>query len=247
MDLFNFFGVPKDYDEVINKLAFYNFCILTITLYLLDQDLTLGTKVLGKETINLFSKSGKLLSNDMGPLAPAIILSFITALILRVARWYDLLTDGFNIRFRFDINHVVIPLFKITRRSVTPAVYKKIKNKRREIMGAVFYRYASFNKPEIDDQLVSNARDYWYWFWVTLETSAIWLVLCLILFLTAILTGNDVYFNKAVSLAYCTITALLMLIPQAWRCVRTARRQITEVIKNVSRRKNIKDYFKNEI
>ena len=114
-------------------------------------------------------------------------------------------------------------------------------------MGEVFYKYASFNDPKIDAQLVSNARDYWYWFWVGLETSFIWLLLAVALFSSAFYFDNDSYMQKFVSLSYVLLPMLMSLPLLALRCVKSAGRQVKQVLVDTSRVRQIKGVFDREV
>ena len=109
---------------------FYNFLILLVTLYLLDRDSQIWHSILGEVNANSVADDGtKFLGKEWAPLIPACICAFFAALFFRIIRLHDLLSDVFSIRKRFDLVHILKPLFKGCGRRASQNSEKKFQKK----------------------------------------------------------------------------------------------------------------------
>ena len=90
-------------------------------------------------------------------------------------------------------------------------------------MYKVFYPYAGFKKPVIDEQLVSTATDNWGWFWVFLESSFIVIVTTIILIIQ-----NEINY---VLICTCVILVEMIFLLIQWSaCKRSAKRQVEAIL-----------------
>jgi hypothetical protein len=104
-------------------------------------------------------------------------------------------------------------------------------------MYAVFYSFAGFKNPVIDEQLVRTAADNWGWFWVLVESSFLIIV-------TAAILG---YMHKWNYFFGCLITLLIEFIFMLiyWlSCQKSGERQVRAIISDKSRKKSIVKYFR---
>lgn len=160
----NPFLTVKSYSEMLTKVATWTFFVsLAVTVVLRVRwpliDAGLGTlspqiPVAGVEL-------------PLGTLAPA----FVMALISRVVKLHDRLSDLLGIRRRFDRQEILLPLAAMSGAILTPTQVERIDAARNNLMGQIFYAYASSDpsKSKIDPHYVTMALDQWSWYWILLE------------------------------------------------------------------------------
>ncbi len=98
------------------------------------------------------------------------------ALLSRIVKLHDRISNVFRIRRTFDLNWILRPLAQKVGYPITGEAWRVIQASRRTAMQQTFYRYASFTAPKIDIQLVRSAADAWAWFWCCVEPPAIFLI-----------------------------------------------------------------------
>lgn len=103
----------------------------------------------------------------VGTLVPA----FAMALISRVAKLHDRLSDLTGIRRRFDRQEILLPLASASGAELTLDQLGRLDANRNNLMGQAFYRFVSSDssKSKIDTHYVTMALDQWSWYWVVLE------------------------------------------------------------------------------
>jgi len=116
-----------------------------------------------------------------------ILIPLLIAVMSRVFRLHDRISDFLGIRKRFDLKYILKPLAQGIGIPVSGPNWNRIEERRKTAMTRTFYRYASFQDPKIDLQLVRAAADRWAWFWCTVEPQVVLLVAGLIfMFLDAV-------------------------------------------------------------
>ncbi len=250
MDFFtmiNIFSVPKTYDETLNKLAFVNLLVLGVTFFLID----VHTGLFSQAVYSVFQMSIDRLSlqekSVFLTLFPAGVISFLFTLLFRFIRLHDCISDLFNIRSYFDIQLILKPLADASGIKINKKNLSKLEAKRRTIMGEVFYKYASFNNPQIDTQVVSNSRDHWYWFWIFLETSFIFTFLSFFMLGAAVINSRSDFFSCAEVLCGLSFLGGIFLWVSWRRCKSGAERQVAIIIADATRKGDIKVYLDSEI
>jgi hypothetical protein len=169
--LIPFFSVPKNYDEVLRRLAFLAlYEIYTITLALrANTRFDAFTK-----TIEAWGPIGKIvdLIPDHDVLNPAgFVVAAALAGLSYVFQFHDRISDIIGIRRRFDHDRILIPLAERVGASTTEDKKTKIANHRDDLMRAVFYRYTSSrsDKTLVDKHDIEHALGAWSWFWAFVE------------------------------------------------------------------------------
>jgi len=99
-----------------------------------------------------------------------VIPAFAIALISRIIKLHDRLSDAFRIRENFDLLEILVPLAGGVQVAVDSAMLSKVRQRRDSAMREMFFKYASSLTPQIDGQLVISALDKWTWFWILLES-----------------------------------------------------------------------------
>jgi hypothetical protein len=114
----------------------------------------------------------------LGTALPALIV----AILFRAVKMHDLLSDLFGIRRRFDLSSILMPLALGSGATLTPAQIKRMSKQRSDLMGTVFYKYASSTEDQsvIDRHAITMALDQWSWYWIVVEACAVMSVAALI-------------------------------------------------------------------
>jgi hypothetical protein len=165
----NPFAQPKNYNEMLTKIMTFTFVVSLVLVAVVAHNwptlwnllhpnwLTIGIDVLGLKNIP----------------AAYLIVAFLVSLVARVSKLHDRISDLFKIRERFDLNEILIPLAGGAGIPVDLVKRERLIKSRTQIMGDVFYRYASSTNPVIDGHLVWTALDKWSWFWICIEGTAV--------------------------------------------------------------------------
>jgi hypothetical protein len=100
-----------------------------------------------------------------------LVVSLAWAFLSRLVKLHDRVSDVLGLRRRFDVEHILKPMAQEAGVQLSPILETKLRRKRRDLMSAVFYKYASggTGKAVIDDHYVTMALDQWAWFWIVLE------------------------------------------------------------------------------
>lgn len=224
------FGQPADYSDMLQRI-FY----MTVASGFFCTILLAKASPTFQELINSISTQA-----DIGPIKNIkvlyVLIPFIIGAISRILKLHDRISDVFKIRLRFDTRFILFPLAQDAKIELTEDLKKKIKQNRVAVMYKVFYEYAGFKSPVIDEQLVRTAADNWGWFWVFVESS-------IIFFVTAVLL---VFLNKWYYVLFCICIILgemIFMIFQWSACKRCARRQIDAILSDCNRKDKIAAHF----
>lgn len=231
-----FFSTPKDYSEMLNKIAFFAFWGFLISLIILANNsvdiknflikLSLGYKI---------DKDGFCISISY------VFIALFLAIVERALKLHNIISDIFRIRAKFDYENILIPMAIKSGISLNSSRRKHIKQKRYELMRNVFYLYASSTEPKIDRHYINMALDNWCWYWILLEIRLMFIILCFVLlFLNA---------NKSYTLGLIIIVVLMTIISlkvssSAKKC---AKQEIDEILSDATRKSKVKGVFRNAL
>jgi hypothetical protein len=167
--LMNPFSQPKNYNEMLTKIMVFNFCVSLVFVAVVAHDwptlwnflhpswLTFNVDVLGLKNV---------------PTA-YLIVAFLISLAARISKLHDKVSDVFGIRGRFDLHEILTPLAGGVGIPVDFTLRERLIQRRNQIMGDIFYRYASSTDPAIDKHLIWKALDKWSWFWICIEGTTV--------------------------------------------------------------------------
>jgi len=162
-----------------------------------------------------------------------VAIPLIFALLSRIFKLHDKISDLLRIRLRFDTKHILIPLARGVGSDVS---LERIKNNRNDLMYKVFYPYAGFKNPIIDDQLVRTALDNWGWFWVEVETSVVFMITSVI-FLTI---------QKRIQFLTLLGVVLILIFLEFYQyrvCIKSAEAEVNTILDDKKRKKDILERF----
>jgi hypothetical protein len=166
-----FFNTPKNYPQVLKKLAsfaFYETYFITLLLRANPRFDSLCNSIeswgpVGKVTsiiphydvLNLFG----------------FAIALVVALLTNMFQFHDRISDLLGIRRRFDRKSILIPLSVRVGSPVNKEKEAKIAQRRDHLMHTVFYKYASSRaeNPLVDKHDIEQALNAWAWFWVSVE------------------------------------------------------------------------------
>lgn len=215
----NPFAPVSSYAEMLSKIAIWTFASSLGATVTLRWNCPEIDAFLGRLAVPVPIED---LNIPLGTALPA----FAMALVSRIFKLHDRLSDVLGIRRRFDRQEILIPLAAATGSSLTVEQIQKVDSRRDELMGRVFYKYASSSADtsKIDVHYVILALDQWSWYWVVLEA----------LFVMAI-SGGLLFFYGGAKLAVVAawaVTAgigLLQLIRGS--CAKYAADEIREILR----------------
>jgi hypothetical protein len=220
-------GQPDSYSDMLERIFIFTLGVGVIcTIYLGVSSPRLS------DFLNYVTKEV-----EIGPVKGLKILyvaiPFIFALLSRIIKLHDRISDLLKIRLRFDTKHILIQLSRGVGSDVSP---ERIKNNRNDLMYKVFYRYVGFKDPVIDAQLIRTALDNWGWLWVEVEASFL-LILTSIIFLTM---------QKGIDFLICigiTIVFIFLELYQYRMCIKSAKAEVNSILDDNKRKEAILECF----
>lgn len=221
---FNPFASVDNYPGMLNKIATFTFVEGCLATLLLRHEYKPFDQLLAPLTISIPVGAVAL---PLGTLLPA----FAFALLARIFKLHDRISDVLFIRHHFDICHVLLPLALLAGTQLRSEQLRTIKKQRKDLMYKVFYKYASSSpgKAQIESHYITMALDQWCWYWVVLEASFMAFVLG-ILFLR---TGR--YFPAAIFLA-CVLASVGILQIVGKYCADYALQELEQIVVDMDRR-----------
>jgi len=225
------FGAVQNYPQMLRKIAVFTFLSSCLAVYVLRHQFD----VVGK---SLAPYSNKIPFLDFSVPLGTFVPAFVVALVFRICKLHDRLSDLFGIRQRFDTEYILRPL--AAQSGVTPEKVDspKIAKARRDLMSKTFYKYAS-STPErstIDTHYVTMALDQWSWFWIILESLTVASIVGIMLLITW----------KWIALLWVLgfmLVAGLLLWP-IWRgCKVYAKQEVDQILADAKRKAEIAEVF----
>ena len=171
------FTSPRDYPELLRKLASFTFWQCYLATWLFRSVPRIGSALDRFEAdvlpTALIDKIGLANLNASG-----FMISLIIAFLFYLVQLHNLLAKLFKIRERFDVGSILLPLAGLVQVSLAAQQQEKLRHQRNRMMQAVFYRYASSAKEAtlVDKHDILQALLAWSWFWIAEEGIIIWLL-----------------------------------------------------------------------
>lgn len=173
------FWRPKNYTEMLHKLAVFTFWESIILIYFLRRD----QRVFGwldNSVLNLIPN--EVLPDQFQFLnIPTIIISGAISCLFFSLQMHNLIQKPFGIRSRFDTQSIFTPLAKLLEIEVTEEIEKRFQAKRNTLMQRIFYKYVSSTKEDtvVDKHDIHQALWLWSNFWVFEEAIFLLLIFCI--------------------------------------------------------------------
>ena len=222
------FKTIDNYSAMLNKLATINFFVLVLLLYFLSeqsQDL--------KQILNKYSWEVSVLSFKIpfGYFLPC----FGIALLGRIIKLHDRISDTFRIRQWYDWTFILKPMMDAVE-AKTPK--KIVLKKRGSIMSKVFYKYASSRDPNsiVDRHLIEMVMDQLSWYWILLETIFYIFITTIILFY---LGSHD----QIATLTYIGLALIIFAKTVQLGSSKYTKQEVSMILESASRKREIKEEF----
>jgi hypothetical protein len=161
-----------DYQSMLNRIFWFT-CASTLAaiwmlrLFVPELNFQLAKidSVLGVEAAKVFPVSG-------GYFLPALAVGIVA----RVFHLHARISDWLGIRETFEVE-VILPEFADRLAiDLTTVDNAKLRRSRHTVMRKAFFPFVGGSQPAIDQQLVYQALDAWSWFWVGVESTAVFTV-----------------------------------------------------------------------
>jgi len=223
------FDRPTSYGEMLNKIGIFTFLSALGLTLVVAYFVPAVHRSLNSEptTVEILTLKIPLLF----VVAPAII-----ALLARIFRLHDKMSDLFGLRARFDLYRILIPLCGSLQISVDKDFRDKLSSRRETAMERTYYAYASFEDPKISKALVLSAIDLWTWYWILVES-------CVLLGIGGVvLLGFGAYRGGSLVLIVLLL-AILLFSTYYDACGRLADAQIAEIVAEPERATKLKTEF----
>lgn len=220
------FERPKDYSEMLNKIATFTWIEAILLTFLVGHYVPY---------VNTALTSLKVPVKVLEVEAPVlyVVPGTVIAILARVFRLHDRISEVFKIRERFDVFNILRPLSNAVDSSI-PII--TLKENRNFAMRKVFYAYASFDEPKISKASVLSAIDTWTWYWVLLE-------LDFLLIVTAVVFAYFEVLKPAIYILVAGVVGSLTFLTVFRVAGRKAQRQIDEITSDSEKVEEIRRVF----
>lgn len=219
----------KTYATVLNQIGLYTFSVMCVCVWLADS-----------WAPALFVSAGPQIELEWLkitlPAYPLGVCVFL-ALVFRLIKLHDRISDLFGIRKRYDYEHVIRPLFVGSKPNAAFPSPEMIHANRSTIMRRTFYVYTQNSGDEvIDGHFIEMVWESLRWFWVVLEAIAV-----LFAFTFLCLVFGEM--SAALKFALILIPAGALFVVAEKHCIRQTNNEVSEILSNPSRRSKIAAAF----
>lgn len=174
--IFPLFSGPRDYQELLRKLAGFAFWQAYVATWIIRSDHAVDNVL--KHLESAYIPSAVLEKLGISNLNPAgFVIALVIAFVFYLAQLHNALAKLFKIRERFDVGSILLPLASLVGVTLDSKQQVKLRSDRNRLMQAVFYRYASSAKQStlVDKHNIIQALLAWSWFWIAEEGAVIWI------------------------------------------------------------------------
>lgn len=229
----NPFAPVSDYSNMLMKIAASTFIVSLIEIIILQSQIPQIPKFLHNlhipTTITIVG-----ISIPFYIIIPAILI----AVISRIIKLHDRISDIFKIREDFDIHNILMPLALGVGANLDGSKIEQLPAKRRTLMNEVFYEYASTtrSKPAINPHYITMALDQWKWYWILIEATVITFIASVIFFFFRNYLFSFIFL-------FIVILALGLLKISIRSCAHHAQEEVEQIISDIDRKNKILEVF----
>lgn len=220
------FTAPKDYPEMLNKIGIFTLAGALILTWAVAHANPMVIAFLFAGSLKV-----PIAGLDLPPLF--VIPGLLVAILFRVVKLHDRVSDLFRIREDFDLCEILAPLAAGVGVATTPSVLRAYRASRNELMNRVFYRYAGSSDPKIPQHYITMALDTWTWFWIVTEFEVYGLIGA------GLLIWSKVYTHATLLLGLMWL-GLLGMYWLRRSCASHAHTQVALILEDEARRAQIK-------
>lgn len=229
------FKTMTKYDDMLNKIGTSTFFVLIINWCLIIKNFPQINEKINEVSskinfpINWSTKIGGIEIE-----AIMLIVPLIFAILFRIFRLHNVISDILKIRLHYDIKYILTPMLNSTR--ITGIANNTLKIKRDKLMRQVFYKYVSVDDPKIDRHLITSALDRLVWYWIFVEG----------IFIITINMCICICFGK-IDLVFCLliwdVVSIVVCYRIKKRCVQATQKEVDEILEDISRKQEILGVF----
>jgi hypothetical protein len=230
---FSPFESVGDYPKMLNRIAVSTFSASILAIIVLRWQVSGVDTALQPLSVSIPITSG--FSLPFGTFLPA----FALALLSRIFKLHDRISDALLIRYRFDVAEILFPLAIGSGAALNCHQIRAIRKERQSLMYKVFYKYASSTpgKSVIDPHYITMALDQWCWYWIVLESTFIALALALIL-----LTAKR-YFAAAILFGGVLVAVGILQVIRS-QCSDYALQEVEAILEKTDRKLEVAEAFR---
>ena len=228
------FDSPKNYSEMVEKIAKSTFVISLFLLYFLT---CMNSEFNSFMTQISFNVEYEFIGIKLN--LALLYLPLLIGIAEHIFKIHDKISTLFGIRNRYDkyvIAAKILIICKIKRN-----IKKLDSHEVKEILSKAFYKYASSTNPVIDQHYINLAINEWCWYWIVLDTTVLFLIIG-ILFLVI----KWSWFNLLVILAIFAFLLLTMKLIKLQAEVYT-KEEIRVIFSDKEREDEIKKELKDAL
>jgi len=166
-----FFSVPKNYDDVLKRLASLAFYEIYVITLIMRDDRNFDTLFRKLESWGPIGKIVVTIPHNNVWNLTGIVIALMIAAFSYIFQFHDRISDAIGIRRRFDRDQILFPLAQRVGVVLNKQRNEKIVENRDRLMRAVFYKYASSSAetPLVDKHDIEQALGAWSWYWAFTE------------------------------------------------------------------------------
>jgi hypothetical protein len=227
----NPFATVSDYPSMLNKVAIFTFFAALIATGIFAWQVPAVKQLLPNMAV-------KVPETDIQVPLLVLLVALAFALISRMIKLHDRLSDLLGIRKRFDVYAILLPMASASGAALSLDQQGTVMKRRQQLMREVFYKYASSSpgKAQIEEHAITMALDQWSWYWICVE------IMC-ILFLTSL----SLFFSHryAAASSILGLNFLIIWLLQTIRefCRRYAQEEIREILVDSARKRAVHEVF----
>jgi len=224
----NPFALPEDYPEMLPKIWSVVFVAALAATWLIASLVPSVGEFMRATPLTI-----KVFDNDVA--VAYLVVAIVVSAVFHMVRLHDRVSDLLDVRLRFDVDHILVPLADGVGVSANDDFRLRLRAKRDDLMYGCFYRYASSTKADsaVDKHLIQMALGAWQWFWILAEVD----VLVLVCLVVAVAVWNP---GWVVALALSLVASAFLFVVIWRRCARYANREVRDILATEDRRSAIR-------
>ncbi|MDQ0151019.1 hypothetical protein ACFO6R_13260 [Eubacterium multiforme] len=229
------FNVSKSYEDMLNKIGIFTLGFLVCGWYLILLSFPEFKKLINNSIKNFFEISGsiKLFSFTL-PIV--FVIPIFIALIFRIIKLHDKISNLFKIRLKYDLQYIILPLAEGSNISINSI--NNIKENRSKIMNKIFYNYVGYENPQIDKHLINMALDSLCWYWIVVEG----------LVVTSTTLSICIFSSRLGVIRFLILVLIFLIVSYILlekSCIKKTESEIKAILDDEERKKYIEEFFVN--
>lgn len=226
----NPFETVKNYSEMLNKIAVFNFFSGLLFFFLMGK---LEPKI--NSFLSTYDWNIELIGKNFSIIN--IVIPFTVTIFSRIIKLHDRISDIFKIRAVYDVNFILMRMANLIAYQ-TPNLKNKLRMNRNLLMRKCFYKYASTqeSKCDIDYHNVMMAMDQFCWYWIIIE----------IIFVAILALIVSILFKSELLVIILLITVVVLVLMSFFvlsLCKKYTSVEVEQILEDSNRVNEIKNQY----